>query len=58
MLLCEQISHVTPPTLPDRQSGIHVYYPKDLWRTQTFFAPQWRTDDPYETVGAHWRGFF
>ena len=40
------------------QGGIHVCNPKDLWRTSTFPAPQRRTDDPYESVGARWRGKF
>ena len=38
------------------QGGIHVCNPKDLWRTSTFSAPQRRTYDPYESVGARWRG--
>ena len=40
------------------QGRIHVCNPKDLWRTSTFSAPQRRTDDPYESVGARWRGKF
>ena len=40
------------------QGGIHVYYPKYLWRTPTISEPQWRTGDLYESVGSLWREIF